>query len=154
MMPSRPQRHLRPFCLLAPALPRLLLPLLWCSWCWCFILLCVPSSRCILLLISSLSHCTCLLSLFSHVQLSATLWTAAHQAPLPMEFSRQECWSGLPCPESSRPRDQICISCIAGRSITSELPGKPLCPTVALEMHSPYNFIVLVILVFIFPGSV
>ena len=32
-------------CLLAPALPRLLLPLLWCSWCWCFsLLLCVPSS--------------------------------------------------------------------------------------------------------------
>ena len=25
-------------------------------------------------------------------------WTAAHQAPLSMEFSRQEYWSGLPCP--------------------------------------------------------
>ena len=28
--------------------------------------------------------------------LTATLWTVACQAPLPMEFSRQECWSGLP----------------------------------------------------------
>ena len=34
---------------------------------------------------------------FSRVQLFATLWTVAHQAPLSMGFSRQECWSGLPC---------------------------------------------------------
>ena len=27
---------------------------------------------------------------------SVTPWTVARQAPLPMEFSRQECWSGLP----------------------------------------------------------
>ena len=26
------------------------------------------------------------------------LWTTAHQAPLSMRFSRQECWNGLPCP--------------------------------------------------------
>ena len=25
-------------------------------------------------------------------------WTVAHQAPLSMEISRQEYWSGLPCP--------------------------------------------------------
>ena len=30
--------------------------------------------------------------------LFATLWTAAHQAPLSMEFSRQEYWRGLPFP--------------------------------------------------------
>ena len=40
----------------------------------------------------------CILSCFSHVWLCATLWTAAHQAPLCMEFSRQEYWSGLPFP--------------------------------------------------------
>ena len=34
----------------------------------------------------------------SHVQLFATLWTVAHHAPLSMEFSRQEYWSGLPFP--------------------------------------------------------
>ena len=27
-----------------------------------------------------------------------TPWTVAHQAPLPMEFSRQKYWSGLPVP--------------------------------------------------------
>ena len=36
--------------------------------------------------------------MFSHVQLFVTLWTVAHQAPLSMEFSRQEYWSVLPLP--------------------------------------------------------
>ena len=31
---------------------------------------------------------------------SVTSWTAAHQAPLSTGFSRQEHWSGLPCPSS------------------------------------------------------
>ena len=31
-----------------------------------------------------------------HVQLFAAPWTVAHQAPLPMEFSGQEYWSGMP----------------------------------------------------------
>ena len=36
--------------------------------------------------------------LLSCVQLLVTPWTVAHQAPLPMGFSRQEYWSGLLCP--------------------------------------------------------
>ena len=36
--------------------------------------------------------------MLSHVQLFATPWTAAPQAPLHMGFSRQEYWSGLPFP--------------------------------------------------------
>ena len=40
----------------------------------------------------------CTLSCFSPVQLFAIQWTAALQAPLSMGFSRQENWSGLPCP--------------------------------------------------------
>ena len=39
-----------------------------------------------------------MLSCFNHVLLFVTLWTVAHQAPLSMGFSRQEYWSGLPCP--------------------------------------------------------
>ena len=55
---------------------------------------------------------------FSHVWLFATPWGGAHQAPPSMGFSRQEYWSGLPCPPpggSSRPRDRtwvFYISCI------------------------------------------
>ena len=48
--------------------------------------------------IYTLLMCVCLRSHFSHVQLCATLWTVAHQAPLSMGFSKQEYWSGLPCP--------------------------------------------------------
>ena len=40
----------------------------------------------------------CMLCLFSPVRLFAILWATARQAPLPMGFSRQEDWSGLPCP--------------------------------------------------------
>ena len=39
-----------------------------------------------------------LLSHFGRVWLCATPWTAAHQAPLSLGFSRQEHWSGLPFP--------------------------------------------------------
>ena len=52
---------------------------------------------------------------------SATLWTVARQVPRSMGFSRQECWSGLPCPspgESSWPRDWTQISHAAGRFST------------------------------------
>ena len=39
-----------------------------------------------------------LLSRFSCVRLCATPWTAAHQAPPSLGFSKQEHWSGLPFP--------------------------------------------------------
>ena len=39
-----------------------------------------------------------LLSRFSRVKLLVTPWTAAHQAPSSMGFSRQEYWSGLLLP--------------------------------------------------------
>ena len=38
------------------------------------------------------------LSHFSRVRLFVTSWTVAHQTPLSMGFSRQDYWSGLPCP--------------------------------------------------------
>ena len=44
--------------------------------------------------------CGCVQSCFSCVQLFATLWTVACQAPLRMGFPRQGYWSGLPRPPS------------------------------------------------------
>ena len=41
--------------------------------------------------------CVCEYAL-SQVQLFETPWTVAHQLLLPMEFSRQAYWSGLPFP--------------------------------------------------------
>ena len=43
-------------------------------------------------------HSSVRCSLFSHVRLFETLWIVALQAPLSIEFSRQEYYSGLPCP--------------------------------------------------------
>ena len=40
--------------------------------------------------------CVCVYQSLSHVQLFETPWTVACQAPLSMEFPRQEYWSGLP----------------------------------------------------------
>ena len=79
--------------------------------------------------------CACVLSHFSCAWLFAILWTVALQAPLSMGFSRQEYWSGLPCPplgEFSQPGDRTLISYIsspalAGRFFTTgtswEAPG-------------------------------
>ena len=50
----------------------------------------------------------CVLSHFRHVQLFASLWTLACQAPLSMGFSRQEHWSELPCsPPGDLPDPEI-----------------------------------------------
>ena len=45
--------------------------------------------------------CVCVCAwwhVLSHVRLFLTLWTIAHQAPLSMGFSREECWSVLVFP--------------------------------------------------------
>ena len=84
----------------------------------------------------SCRHKACLwltgwLSCFSHVQLFVTLWTVAHQAPLPIGILQAGIleWVAMPSSRaSSQPRGQICIfwiSCIAGGFFTTELMGKP-----------------------------
>ena len=58
-------------------------------------------------------------------------WTVAHQAPLHMEFSRQEYWNGLPFPP---PEDlpnpgiepvSLAHPALAGGFFTTTPPGKP-----------------------------
>ena len=68
-----------------------------------------------------------MLSRFSHVRFCATLWTAAHQASLSMEFSRQEYWSGLLFPfPGDLPDLGTQVPCITGGFFTAEPPGKPI----------------------------
>ena len=63
-------------------------------------------------------------------------WTAAHQAPLSMGFSRQEHWNGLLLPSPGdlpdpgiKPRSPV----LWAYSLPSEPPGKPyLSPTAAV----------------------
>ena len=47
----------------------------------------------------------------SHVQPSATPWTAAFQAPPSMGFARQEYWSGVPLPSPWTPSSTHLLSC-------------------------------------------
>ena len=64
--------------------------------------------------------------LLRHVQLLATPWTVAHQAPPPMEFSRKEYWSALPFPSPGDLPDRG----IEPRSPTLKadtLPSEPPC---------------------------
>ena len=57
-----------------------------------------------------------------------TPWTVAHQAPLSMEFSRQEYWSGLPFPSPEDLPDPGIgpgFPALEANCLSSELPGKP-----------------------------
>ena len=69
-----------------------------------------------------------LLSCFSSVRLLVTSWTAVHQAPPSLGFSRQEHWCGLPFPSPGdlpdpgiKPRSPA----LQADALTSEPPGKP-----------------------------
>ena len=61
--------------------------------------------------------------LLSRVRLFVTLWTVACQAPLSMEFSRQEYWSGLLFPSPGNPLQYSCLGQFHGeRSLTGYSP--------------------------------
>ena len=65
--------------------------------------------------------------ILSRVQLFVTPWTIVHQAPLSMEFSRQEDQSGLPFPSPGNvPDPGIKPTCpaLAGKFFVAEPPGK------------------------------
>ena len=64
----------------------------------------------------------------SCVQLFATPWTITHQAPLSMEFFRQECWNGLPYPSPGdlpSPGIEPRSPKLQADALPSEPPGKP-----------------------------
>ena len=61
----------------------------------------------------------------SRFRLVATPWTAAHQAPLSMGFSRQEYWSGVPLP-SPRILEWVAISFSRGSSQLCLLLGRQI----------------------------
>ena len=80
----------------------------------------------------------------THVQLFVTPWTVSlHQAPLSMEFSRQEYWSGLPFPPPGNlPNPGMELTspvspALAGRFFTIEPSGKPQ----ASEVNKLYPFL-------------
>ena len=69
--------------------------------------------------------CVCLLSCSVLYDSVPHLWTVAHQAPLSMEFSRQEYQSGLPCPFPGIKSVSLGSPALAGGFFTTMLPEKP-----------------------------
>ena len=78
-----------------------------------------------------LNHLSC-------VQLFEFLWTIAHQAPLSMEFPRQEYWSGLPCPSPGDlpdPAIKPMSPALASEFFTAEPPGRSLAKLMCTINH-------------------
>ena len=80
----------------------------WWHW-YCRIHLCESHGVCVCV-------CVCVyVQSLNHVWLCATPWTVACQAPLCMQFSRQEYWSGLPFPtpvDLPHPGIDLCFLCL------------------------------------------
>ena len=95
-----------------------------------------------------LTSLCCMLNRFSRVRLLGTQWTVAHQAPLSTGFSRQEYWSGLPCPpprifptQGLNPR-VLCLSIgrrILYTSVTWEAPLMSLVCCISKEVKHGGN---------------
>ena len=83
--------------------------------------------------------CVCVCVLVAQcVQLFVTPWTAAHQAPLSMEFSRQEYWRGLLTPspgDHPDPGTEPQSPALQVDSSPSEPPGKPLETLYRMEIN-------------------
>ena len=69
--------------------------------------------------------CVCVLVTQSCLTFCSPWWTAAHQAPLSMGFSRQEYWGGLPCPP------------LGDLPNTGMEPGSPVLQTDSLPSEPP-----------------
>ena len=64
-----------------------------------------------------------------HIRLFVTPWTVLHQAPLSMEFPRQEYWSGLPFPTPGDPPNpgiKPPSLALTGKFFTTVPPGKTI----------------------------
>ena len=70
--------------------------------------------------------------ILSHVRPFGTPWTVARQAPLSMESSRQEHWSGLPfpipgdLPNPGMKHTSLAPPALTGRFFTTAPLGKPM----------------------------
>ena len=76
----------------------------------------------------SIFHCV-RAKLLSHIWQFVIPWTVACQSPLFMGFSRQEYWSGLPCPppqDLPNPGIKLRSPALKADSLPSDPPGMPV----------------------------
>ena len=82
---------------------------------------------------------------FSCVWLFAIPWTVACQAPLSVEFSRQEYWDGLPFPSPGnlpKPGNEPGSPSLQADSLPSEPLGKPICMYMYIFLFVFFSIIV------------
>ena len=83
--------------------------------------------------------------LLSHLQLFCQAMNyTARQAPLPMGFPRQECWSGLLFPSPGdlpNPGMETESLALAGGFFTAEPPGGPKCSIKAVIINTCTRFL-------------
>ena len=89
--------------------------------------------------VSFFSKCVCMcVQLVAHSCLTLWYpWTTVHQAPLSMGFSRQEYWSGLPCPPpGGLPLRRIVPGspALQADSLPFEPPGKPKWKHISIQL--------------------
>ena len=80
------------------------------------------------------------MKLLSRIRLLATPWTAAHQAPPSMGFSRQEYWSGVPLPSPKdgwAPKNWCFQIVVLGKTLESPLDSKEIKAT-NLKRNQPW----------------
>ena len=85
--------------------------------------------------------CGCVCVCVRSVAQFATPWTLAHQAPLSLEFSRQEYWRGLPfltsedLLNSGIKSTPLASPALTGRLFTTMPPGNPICVHIYTHMY-------------------
>ena len=90
---------------------------------------------------SNCQHPLVVVQSLSSVQLFVSPWITACQAPLSMGFSRQECWSGLPCPPPADlpdPGIEPRSPALQADSLPTELQGKPHTRRQSLSLQCRY----------------
>ena len=78
--------------------PKIFLRLLSNDWTLRCVFICSMNIYWAPTILQVLTTCACVLSCFSCAQLFATLWMEPTRLLYPWGFSKQEYWSGLPCP--------------------------------------------------------
>ena len=92
----------------------------------------------------------------SHVRLFETPWTAAHQPPSSMGFSRQKYWSGVPLPSPLRPhstwqfkgrlfsKDRLLVLNLHGLHpislLPTYIPGHPQTSPIEVLIHLTFDW--------------
>ena len=79
-------------------------------------------------------------AMLSRARLFAAPWTVARKALCPWGFSRQEYWSGLPCPppgDLPNPGIERGSPALQADSLPAELPGKPSKPIILQTKNKP-----------------